>query len=55
MTTKEVADLLGVSVPTVHRLVQRGDLTAAAKAPGRRGAFLFDPQEVKRYAAERSR
>lgn len=54
MTTRDVADTLGISTATVHRLVERGDLTPAAKAPGKRGAYLFAADEVERYRLSRS-
>lgn len=46
-TTREVAEVLGVSPAQVTRLVASGDLTPAAKAPGLRGAFLFTKEEVE--------
>ncbi len=46
LTTTQVAALLGVSVRTVHRMVAAGHLDPAVKAPGTRGAYLFDPDSV---------
>lgn len=46
LPTAEVARALGVEVSTVHRMVTRGDLTPAFKAPGLRGAYLFSPADV---------
>ncbi|MFD4990788.1 helix-turn-helix domain-containing protein [Cellulosimicrobium cellulans] len=54
LTTRDAADRLGVSVPTVTRLVRSGDLTAEAKAPGARGAYLFTAEAVDALLAERS-
>jgi len=53
MTTRDVAARLGVSVPTVTRLARDGELHAEAKAPGARGAYLFDPDAVDALKAER--
>lgn len=53
ITTSDVRDLLGCSVRTVHRLVASGDLAPALKLPGPNGAFLFDPEAVENYKAQR--
>ena len=53
MTTAEVAAELGCDVTTVNRKVKRGELTAALKAPGLRGAHLFTRDEIDRYKADR--
>lgn len=45
--TAEVARRRGCDTSTVHRLVNSGQLTAVAKAPGLRGAYLFDPAAVE--------
>lgn len=47
--TTEVAERLARDTSTVHRLVAAGRLRPAAKAPGLRGAYLFDPAEVDRF------
>lgn len=47
ITTSEAAQLLGCDVRTVHRMVQRGDLTPAQKFPGYKGAYLFDRAAVQ--------
>ena len=52
--TREVADRLGKSTRYVTRLVDAGALKPAAKAPGPRGAFLFDEDEVRAYIKERA-
>lgn len=44
--TAEVARIYGCQVRTVHRLVERGILTPAIKAPGKRGALLFRREDV---------
>lgn len=52
-STREVAQRLGITVRSVARIVERGELTPAAKAPGPRGAFMFDPTAVDELVAER--
>ncbi len=42
----EVARIYGCHVRTVHRLVAKGDLTPAIKAPGAKGAYLFRRGDV---------
>lgn len=51
LTAAEVATIYGCHVRTVHRLVQRGDLTPAIKAPGLRGALFFRRADVLALAA----
>lgn len=53
MTAAEVAERLGVSIKTVARMANAGTLPTAVKAPGLRGARLFDPNDVEAVAAER--
>lgn len=55
LTTADVAKRLRVHVRTVVRMVHGGELEAAVKAPGVRGAYLFDPAAVDALAAERGR
>lgn len=45
--TAEVARLNGVNVRTVHRWVDKGVIKPAAKAPGLRGALLFNAADVQ--------
>lgn len=54
ITAAEVARIYGCHVRTVHRLVERGDLEPAMKAPGLRGALFFRRNDVLRLAAERA-
>lgn len=51
LTTPEASHLLGVSIRTVHRRVEAGDLAALRKLPGPNGAFLFERSEIERYQA----
>ena len=53
--TAEVAAIYGCDVRTVHRLVERGRLTPAIKAPGKRGALMFRRADVLTLAAEVAR
>lgn len=46
LTTQQVADHYGRSVGTINRWVREELLCPAAKAPGTRGANLFDPDEL---------
>jgi len=50
ITTAEAAELLGVHVGTVSRMVASGRLTPSFKVPGKTGAFLFDPTDVEALA-----
>ena len=52
LPTAEVASIYGCDVRTVHRLVERGRLTPAIKAPGKRGALLFRRADVLALAVE---
>jgi hypothetical protein len=49
LPTSEAARIVGCDVRTVHRAVQRGDLTPAYTMPRYRGDMLFDPAEVDRF------
>ena len=48
LTTKQVADRLGVSVATVNRWAREGALPVSVKAPGERGARLYRADEIER-------
>lgn len=52
LPTSEVARRLGVNVKTVHRMVEAKRLIPVTKAPGLRGAYLFNPGDVERIQAE---
>lgn len=52
LPTAEVASIYGCDVRTVHRLVERGRLTPAIKAPGKRGALLFRRTDVLALAVQ---
>ena len=53
LTAPEVANLLGKSVRSVHRMATAGTLPVAHKLPGPNGAFLFARADVEALAAER--
>ena len=48
LTSEEACAALGVDRSTLHRRVQRGDITPARKLPGLRGAYLFTRAEIER-------
>lgn len=56
LSTKEVAERLGVSVRTVHRRVESGLLVPTQTIPGntRIAAYLFDEADVARLQKERA-
>lgn len=47
LTTAEVAKRLGVAPSTISRRVKSGELEPVAKAPGKRGAFLFSSEVLE--------
>ena len=51
MSARDVAALFGVSVETVNRHARAGLLPVAAKAPGTRGARMFDADAVRAMVA----
>ncbi len=54
LTSPEVAQILGCSNRTVHRLAMTGGLVPARRlSVGPNGAFLFRRQDVEQVAAER--
>ena len=52
-STRAVAARLGVTPRHVARLVASGRLVPAMKLDGETGPFLFDPQHVTAFLAER--
>jgi excisionase family DNA binding protein len=54
MTTREAAEVLGVSVFQIARLARRGELEAAMQAPGRSGARFFTRAALDAFIAARS-
>ncbi len=54
MTAGEAAEVLGVTVQTVHRFATSGVLPTAMKLPGLRGARMFLRDDVERLAEERA-
>ena len=54
IATREASALLGVTTRTVARWVDEGTLTPVAQAPGPRGAYLFDAEQVEALAAART-
>ena len=54
LTTAQVAEMTGLSVATVNRRADKGEIPVAAKAPGKRGARLFRREDVEALASERA-
>lgn len=54
ITVPEVAAMLGVHRTTVTRWAARGDLEAAYRMPGQKGAFLFEKDQIAALAAEKA-
>ena len=52
LNTREVAERLGISVPTVTRRARAGDLPVVAKMTGDRGAYVFDADAIETLLAE---
>lgn len=53
LTSSEVALRLGLTQNHVARMARLGTINPAMRLPGRRGAFLFDPATVERFAESR--
>lgn len=54
ISTREAAHLLGLSTRSVIRLVDLGRMYPAARIDtGRRGTFVFAPEEVERVREQR--
>ena len=52
--TTEAAQRCGVNRATFFRWVQLGKIEPSAQMPGKTGAYLFNPDDVDRLAAERA-
>lgn len=52
LNTRQVAARIGKDESTVNRYVRQGLLRPSFQFPGLRGARLFHPDEVERFAAE---
>lgn len=50
ITTAETAKILGVSVRTVHRRADAGEIPHELKMPGPRGAYVFDEAVIRGLA-----
>lgn len=53
LSTRETASRLGLTRYSLYRLVKAGAI-APTKLPGQTGAYVFEPAEVERVAAERA-
>lgn len=54
ITVREAADILGLSVQHVHRLIESGALTVERQLPGATGAKLIPRTEVDALRVVRS-
>ena len=54
ISTVQAAQILGVSVKTVRRLVERGELDLALKAEGLRGPMFYNVNDVHALAQKRA-
>lgn len=54
LTSAQVAQLLGVSIRTVHRAADYGQLPVAQRLPGPNGALLYRTEDVEAYKARKS-
>lgn len=55
MSAREVANVLGVDIRTVHRMAKDGRLTPAHQGPGLRSPLLFRSTDVRSLAAPMDR
>lgn len=55
LSTRDAAKRLNVAVATINRWAKDGDLSPILRAPGKRGANLFDPADVEALAVERAK
>jgi excisionase family DNA binding protein len=53
LTTKQVAERLGVDVRTVHRMADTGRLPYVTKLEGATGAYVYDPDAIDAIAQQR--
>lgn len=49
----EASQITGLDKRTLHRKVERGELTPVSKLPGLRGAYIFNRSEIEKLARER--
>lgn len=49
LTKKEVAKMLGVSIPTLDRIMARGNITYYKSSPAVSGRCKFLEADVKKY------
>lgn len=53
LSTREAADLLGVSVKMWHRLTKRYGVAPVGKLTGLRGAMFWSPESVELIRSKR--
>lgn len=49
VSSRTAADMLAVSLPTLSRLVRRGQLRSVKLSVGRSGGRRFSPAELRRF------
>jgi len=54
ITVKQAAEILEVTVRTIHNLIKSGELTTVAQIPGATGAKLLDRIQVQNLAKQRA-
>jgi DNA-binding transcriptional MerR regulator len=54
LTTKQVADRLGITVRQAHHLIDRGSLVPVSRLDPPTGTYFFAESEVDRFAATRA-
>ena len=52
ISTKDAAEILGVTTSAMSRMVSRGALRPAMRLPGRFGAFMFLKDDIVNAAAD---
>lgn len=55
LSTRQAARLLGVTIRTIQRFADAGDLPAVYRFEGKRGAYLFHVADVEALAKRRQR
>jgi hypothetical protein len=53
LSARQVAGILGFTTQYISHLVRSGQLVAAVKMPGYRGAYLFTTEAVAQFQASR--
>lgn len=54
LTTRKVAERLGLTVRQVHTLIANGDLEPVGRLDPPTGTYFFAEKDVERYAEQRT-